>query len=159
MTYVLCLWTAATNGPIVNFPYICVCRATVERYWPKKAEELGEKRVTVPLCQPQIPYGLTRVLTRSFAARGRGVTAWTLAWPVIFSNSWIWTQSLIWNESVVCRISLHSVIECLHFLRVGLRSRLMFLKVSAVADHFTGGRRSRGRPSQNSPHPKLHANE
>jgi hypothetical protein len=40
-----------------------------------KAEELGEKPVTVPLCPPQFPHGLTRVRTRDSAVRGRRLTA------------------------------------------------------------------------------------
>jgi hypothetical protein len=39
----LCLWTAACNGPIDHTPGdIWEWRATVERYWQGKVEELGE---------------------------------------------------------------------------------------------------------------------
>jgi hypothetical protein len=38
-----------------------------------KTEKLGEKPVPVPLYPQQIPYGLTRVRTRSSAIRGRQI--------------------------------------------------------------------------------------
>jgi hypothetical protein len=37
-----------------------------------------EKPVPVSLCPPQIPHGLTRDRTRSFAVRGRRLTAWAM---------------------------------------------------------------------------------
>jgi hypothetical protein len=43
-----CLWTAATDGPIVDSPGdTWVLRATVEWYGQDKTEELGEKPVSV----------------------------------------------------------------------------------------------------------------
>jgi hypothetical protein len=71
---------------------IWVWRATVEWYWQGKTEELGEKPVPVPLCPPQIPYGLTRARTRASAVRGRRLTTWAMARPtksvlVIFKHS------------------------------------------------------------------------
>jgi len=44
-----------------------------------ETEELGEKPVPVPLCPPQIPYGLTRAWTRVFAVTGRRLTTWATA--------------------------------------------------------------------------------
>jgi hypothetical protein len=35
----------------------------------------------------------------------------------------------------------------------------MFLKLSAIVDHFIGGRRTRGPPSSNSPPPKVNVSE
>jgi hypothetical protein len=35
----------------------------------------------VPLCPPQISYGLTQDRTRASALRGRRLTAWTMARP------------------------------------------------------------------------------
>jgi hypothetical protein len=57
----LCLWTAATSGPIHHSPdNACMSGATVEWYWQEKTEELGEKLVLVPIRWSQIPYGRTR---------------------------------------------------------------------------------------------------
>jgi hypothetical protein len=47
-------------------------------------EELVQKPVPVPLCPPQIPHGLTRVQTQTFAVRGWQLTARAMAWPVWF---------------------------------------------------------------------------
>jgi hypothetical protein len=68
----LWLWTAASNGPIVNPPNdTYVLRATVGWYWQNRTNELGEKRVSAPLCPPLIPHGLTREQTLSSALRNR----------------------------------------------------------------------------------------
>jgi hypothetical protein len=53
--------------------------ASVEWNWQVKTEVLGEKPVPVPLCPPQIPYGLTRNGSRASAVRGRRLTAWAMA--------------------------------------------------------------------------------
>jgi hypothetical protein len=50
-------------------------------YWHDKTEELGEKPVPVPLCPPQIPYGLTRARTLASAVRGWRLTTWAMARP------------------------------------------------------------------------------
>jgi hypothetical protein len=55
--------------------------APVELNWQGKTEVLGEKPVPVPLCPPQIPYGLTRDRTRASAVEGRRLTAWAMARP------------------------------------------------------------------------------
>jgi hypothetical protein len=54
-------------------------RAPVEWNWQGKTEVLGEKPAPVPLCPPQIPYGLTRDRTRACAVGGRPLTAWAMA--------------------------------------------------------------------------------
>jgi hypothetical protein len=50
-----------------------------------KTAVLREKPVPVPLCPPQIPYGLTRERTRASAVRGRRLTAWAMSRPVFVS--------------------------------------------------------------------------
>jgi hypothetical protein len=44
-------------------------------------------------------------------------------------------------------------------LKAVRKSIPVFLKLPAIADHFIGGRCTRGPPSRNSPHPKLHASQ
>ena len=46
-------------------------RANVRRYRQGETEVLGEKPVTVPLCAPQIPHGLTWYWTHVYAVRAR----------------------------------------------------------------------------------------
>jgi hypothetical protein len=75
----LCLWTAATKGPIVHPPGdIWVWRATVEWYWQGKTEE---KPAPVPL---RTLHGLSRARTRASAVRGRRLTAWTISFILCF---------------------------------------------------------------------------
>jgi hypothetical protein len=79
-----CLWTAATNRPIVHPPgdmVIYEYGVTVEWYWQGKAEDLEEKSVPAPLCLPKIPFELTRVRTRATPVRGLHLTAWAMARP------------------------------------------------------------------------------
>jgi hypothetical protein len=71
----LCLWTAANNSPLVHSPGdIWTWGAMVEWYWQGKTEELEEKAIPVPLCPPQIPYGLTRARARASTMRSRRQT-------------------------------------------------------------------------------------
>jgi hypothetical protein len=79
----LCLWTAATNKPIVNSSDydIIAWRVTVEWYWQGRTEKLGERHVPVPLCPPQIPHELIRVRTQTSVVRGQQLTAWGMAGP------------------------------------------------------------------------------
>jgi hypothetical protein len=57
----------------------------MEHHWNEidrgKTEVLGEEPVPVPLCPPQIPHGLTRDRTRTFAVGDRRLTAWAMARP------------------------------------------------------------------------------
>jgi hypothetical protein len=79
----LCLWTVATNGPLLFIPQVIrVRRATVECCWQRKGDELGEKPYPVPLCPSQIPFRLIRVQTWAFALRGRRLTVWAMAQPL-----------------------------------------------------------------------------
>jgi hypothetical protein len=79
---ILCLRTAATNGPTVHpSGGTWVWWAKVERYWQRKTKELGEKRVPVSLCPPQIPHELTWARNRAPAVTGRRLTAWATVRP------------------------------------------------------------------------------
>jgi len=51
--------------------------ALVARYWKRKIEVLGEKRVPATLCPPQIPHGLTCVWIRTSVVRS--LLSWE--WP------------------------------------------------------------------------------
>jgi hypothetical protein len=74
-------WTAASNGPILH------PRAIYEYGKSRWMLLTGGNRRTrrkiyrVPLCLPQIPYGLTRSWTQASAVRGRRLTARTIARP------------------------------------------------------------------------------
>jgi len=57
--------------------------AMAEWCWRGKAEVLGEKRVSVPLCTSQFPHGLA--LNQSWTSSVRGCRQ--TAWPVIFVNN------------------------------------------------------------------------
>jgi hypothetical protein len=75
-------WIPALFASILRIPQmIWVCRATVEWYIDGKTEELWEKPVPVPLYASQIPHGLTRAQTQTFAVRGRWLTTWAMARP------------------------------------------------------------------------------
>jgi hypothetical protein len=77
----LCLWTAATNGPVVFPQMIYEYGALVEWCWQGKTEEPREKPVSAPLRPPQIPRGLTRVWTRVSAVRNQRLSASAMARP------------------------------------------------------------------------------
>jgi hypothetical protein len=73
----LCLWTAATNGPIVIPPGDMSMESHSRMILTGGIEERGEKPVPVTLCPPQIP----QKLTRASSVIGRRLTAWAIAWP------------------------------------------------------------------------------
>jgi hypothetical protein len=79
-----CLWTAPTNGPTVHpAGDIWVWRATVEWWWQGKREQLGGKRIRVPLCLPQIPHN--RLACRepgAFRKRSRSVNHSTTTFSI-----------------------------------------------------------------------------
>jgi hypothetical protein len=67
---------------LLFIPYVIYGRG--EQRWDDIAGEtgqFGEKPVPVPLYPPQIPYGLTRARTRTYALRGRRLTAWAMTRP------------------------------------------------------------------------------
>jgi hypothetical protein len=67
---------------MISFLFVFPCNgAPVEWNWQEKTKVLGEKPVAVPLCPPQIPYGLAHDRTRASAVRGRRLTAWAMARP------------------------------------------------------------------------------
>jgi hypothetical protein len=78
----LCLWTAATNRPVVHLQMIYEHGAIVEWYWQGKTKKLGEKLVPVQLFPPQIPLWLTWVYTQASTVKGQWITTWAMAWPL-----------------------------------------------------------------------------
>jgi hypothetical protein len=62
-----------------------------EPWWngiERNTEELGGKPVSMPLCLPQIPRGLTWMQTRASMVRGRQPTAWAMVWPFYILHSY-----------------------------------------------------------------------
>jgi hypothetical protein len=78
-------WKWAANGLIVHPPDdIWV---NIQQWWndiDRKTEGLREKPVPVPLYPPQIPHGLPWAWTWASVVRSWRLTAWTLAWPMIY---------------------------------------------------------------------------
>jgi hypothetical protein len=66
-----------------------------------KTEELRKKLVPLPLCPPQIPHGFILTWTRASTVRGRQLTAWTMAQPMMV---------LLFIEKLFCSL-LHIVIS------------------------------------------------
>jgi hypothetical protein len=69
-------------------------------YWQGKNEELWEKPLPVPLYPPQIPHGLTRERTRASMVRGRRLTTWAMARPVLYV-----IYSKFANDTFIMRVS------------------------------------------------------
>jgi hypothetical protein len=83
-----CLWTAASNGPIVHpSGNIWACTTMVEWYRQRKTVELGEKPVPVLLCPPKIPCGLNQERTRASKVRGRRLNTGVMARPTV--TGWV----------------------------------------------------------------------
>jgi hypothetical protein len=84
----LCLWTAATNGPVVHG----LDNMSMENHGGMiltgKSEELEEKPVPVPRCSPQIPRGLTGTRSRSSTVTDRLLTTWAIAYQTRLLISW-----------------------------------------------------------------------
>jgi hypothetical protein len=86
------LWTATTNGPIVNHPDdIWVWRAMVEWYWQGKPKQ---KPVLVSLCQSWIPHELTWVWSYASTVRGQRLIAWAVAWPLTLLDKTLGDQGV-----------------------------------------------------------------
>jgi hypothetical protein len=114
-------------------------------YWQGKTEELGEKPVPVPLCPPQIPHGLTRAWTQASAVRGRRLTTWAMARPLV---AWLVKtfSPLLWNSKVGCPVHKNpllvpilnqknpALILKLYFL--GTQFDVILLYVSQVGHRF-----------------------
>jgi hypothetical protein len=117
-----CLWNVKTTQRVFFFSG----EGPRSRRYGRTCATLGEKSVSVPLCPPQIPHGLTRNRTRASAVRGRRLTAWAMARPFKGSRS---THGIKHFES------LRS-----WFLKVKTQNftQILFLKVC----HFTGLQRS-----------------
>jgi hypothetical protein len=63
-------------------------------YWRGKTEELGEKPVSVPLCPPQFPHGLTWTWTRASTVSGR--------WLNNLSHGTAWSGMLLLADHSCC---------------------------------------------------------
>jgi hypothetical protein len=74
--------------------------AVVEWYWQGKSEEIREKPDPVPLCPPQIPYGLTWAGTRACTMRSWWLTTLNMARPTPYVHC---TQCLLllccWSDN------------------------------------------------------------
>jgi hypothetical protein len=64
-----CLWTVASNGPVVHLQVIYENGAPVEWYQQGKTGEFSGNTVPVPLCLPHIPRGLNRAHTTASAMK------------------------------------------------------------------------------------------
>jgi hypothetical protein len=90
-----------------TFPRLMsVWRVTMEWYWQGKTEELREKPALMPLCPPQIPYGLTRVRTRVSVVRGRRLIAWVIVdghttCPHMYERYWWIIISFIHSQALI----------------------------------------------------------
>jgi hypothetical protein len=91
---------------------------------------LGQEPVTLSLCPPQIPHGLTCDRTRAFAATGRRLTAWAMARPAILLWAWLTPPgrvllgTLAVAQLVNCWSALHVARK---FITVFTTARRLFL--------------------------------
>jgi hypothetical protein len=83
-----------------------------------KPKYSGEKPVPVPLCPPQIPYGLTWDRTRASAVSGRRVSAWTMAGPLKPIESTLHLHILFQIRSYYCLFHLRWCLQSGSFLHV-----------------------------------------
>jgi hypothetical protein len=77
--------TEATTG-LVYQPRMVMDNdcGTIGAILGRESRSTRRKRAPVPLCPPQIPYDLTRTLTRAAAVGSRWLTAWATALPILF---------------------------------------------------------------------------
>jgi hypothetical protein len=75
----LCLWTAATNWPI------CHALGYMESHsgMISTGENRRTRRKTCPTATLSTRHGLYLARTRASEVRGRRLTAWVMAWPII----------------------------------------------------------------------------
>jgi hypothetical protein len=95
---------------ITVFFFVFPCNGSpMEWNWQGKTKVRGEKPVPVPHCPQQIPHGLTRDRTRASAVRGRPVTAWAMARPLLAFNSSAVMESWVLSQWSRKKLSLYRV--------------------------------------------------
>jgi hypothetical protein len=85
------------------------------------------KPVPVPLRTLQIPHGLTRLRTRASAVRGRWLTAWAMARPILNLVSWFPViLRLQHSTQLIAVVAIYTMSADLHVTMEPILGTLLF---------------------------------